>query len=76
MCIEIQQTNERLLAEDPETHAQEIDGETSDAEVEADEDADQNELDEEEQHLAAGLASLPKVAWRRVFFFFLMQSIF
>ena len=54
-------------------HAQEIDGETSDAEVEADEDVDQNELDEDEQHLAAGLPSLPKVALniaKTVVFFF------
>jgi hypothetical protein len=59
-------------------HAQEIDGESSDAEVEANEFGDQNELDEEEQHLAAGLPSLPKVALNisKTVMFVLKQSIF
>ena len=60
-CIEIQHTNDRLLAEDSVADAE--DREDSDPGMPGRE-PDDDELDDEERQIAAGLPSLSKVASR------------
>ena len=60
-CAEIQHTNDRLLAEDSVADAE--DREDSDPGMPGHE-PDDDELDDEERQIAAGLPSLSKVASR------------